>query len=449
MPDVTLIPEDDLTRFMTSQTWVRSRTGVPSSARVLEAVLVRGDAPLLALTLVEVDIEHGMSEIYQLPIGLRPAADGWNERVIAQFDGWTAYDALADPVLVRTLEARVTDRESIQAGDASVEFAAIVADEPPTPRSPGDEVTLRVYRRLDAGTHPELELLRFLTEHDFPNVAPLVGSYSYASPVIDATLGVAQRRLPVDLDGWSFALASMTDSPEPFLEAVRQLGTVTRSMHELLASEPTDADFASEEPSAEALALFYATLDEEIGTVFANLPGDEALAPISGRGEEVRDELRSMSRLPRGGRVIRIHGNYHLGNVAWTGSDWLIGDFAGDLERTMPERRRKQSPLRDVATMLSSFRYVASAAALEIGHEPPLGWEEHVRSEFLSGYFAQVETAGIVPGGAEEVESLLILFELERTVHELRYEILYRPDWVSIPVSGIRRLLDLRSCLVV
>jgi trehalose synthase-fused probable maltokinase len=125
----------------------------------------------------------------------------------------------------------------------------------------------------------------------------------------------------------------------------------------------------------------------------------------------------------------------------WAGDDWVILDFEGEPARSLAERRRKRSPLRDVAGMLRSFAYASNAVALLRGVDPPDGWEERARSEFLSGYFETVDPA-LLPAGQVAIDRLLAVFELEKAVYELRYELDNRPDWVSIPVNGIRRLLE-------
>ncbi len=140
------------------------------------------------------------------------------------------------------------------------------------------------------------------------------------------------------------------------------------------------------------------------------------------------------------GKVIRHHGDFHLGQTLWAADDWVIIDFEGEPARSLPERRRKRSPLRDVAGMLRSFSYAASAALLLRGIEPPEGWEARARSEFLAGYRSTIDPT-LVPSGAT-LDKLLAVFELEKAVYELRYELNHRPDWLRIPVAGILRMLD-------
>jgi trehalose synthase-fused probable maltokinase len=213
-------------------------------------------------------------------------------------------------------------------------------------------------------------------------------------------------------------------------------------MHTVLASDTTDPAFSPEEPSDEALALLTATIDEQIERVFIDLPSDNpALAPILGRGEEIRDRLQLMSHVGVGGRLIRHHGDYHLGQTMLRDAGWVILDFEGEPARSLLDRRRKRSPLRDVAGMLRSFAYAASASELLRGVPAPAGWEEQARRAFLDAYFAAVDPT-LLPAGLAAISKLLSIFELEKAVYELRYELNNRPDWVPIPVAGIARLLD-------
>jgi trehalose synthase-fused probable maltokinase len=187
--------------------------------------------------------------------------------------------------------------------------------------------------------------------------------------------------------------------------------------------------------------LLTATVDEEIESIFMDLPDDNTeLEPIRGRGEEVRERLRLLTNLGGAGQVIRHHGDFHLGQTLWADDDWVILDFEGEPARSLPERRRKRSPLRDVAGMLRSFAYAASASPLLRGVDPPVAWEERARAEFLDGYRKTVDMH-LVPSGAS-MDKLLRVFELEKAVYELRYELNNRPDWVKIPVAGILRMLE-------
>jgi trehalose synthase-fused probable maltokinase len=148
-----------------------------------------------------------------------------------------------------------------------------------------------------------------------------------------------------------------------------------------------------------------------------------------------------LSHQSAGGRLIRHHGDYHLGQTLMTPEAWIILDFEGEPARSLPERRRKRSPLRDVAGMMGSFAYAASAAQLIRGRPAPEAWEEQARERFLAGYLDAVDPA-LLPAGQSSIGKLLSIYELEKAVYELRYELNNRPDWVKIPVASIVRLLE-------
>jgi trehalose synthase-fused probable maltokinase len=301
---------------------------------------------------------------------------------------------------------------------------------------------LKVFRKLEPGVNPELEVLRFLTYRGFPNIAPLYGWYDYEGQAFAATLGVAQAFLPDAVGGWELALEAITTAPDVFLERLGSLGAVTAELHNTLASDAGDPAFAPEEPSQEALSLLTATVDEDIERIFLRLPDDDPrLSPITGRGQDVRERLAARAQIGVTGRVLRIHGDYHLGQTLYTPGGWVIIDFEGEPARTLPERRQKRSPLRDVAGMLRSFAYVTSAVEILHGGQSPEGYEQRMREQFLTAYFASVDST-LMPSGEAAITNLLSIYELEKAIYELRYELDNRPNWTPIPVAGIARLLE-------
>ncbi len=448
------LDERRLIDFVASRRWFGSKTQELTHARVVDSAVLRGETPVFALAIVEVRFHAGTHELYQLFLGFRSGEGEWQEDVITAEGGWIAYDALCDPVFARELLSLLASDATLAAGEGMVEFVSadtgleaaageprlLAVEQSNSSVVYGDRLILKAYRRLEAGTNPELEVLRFLSERGFPNVAALAGWYAYEGPVMDLTLGIVQRFIPNAKDGWELALEELARDPDAFLGRVRRLGEVTAALHTVLAADAADPDFAPEEPSHEALALLTATVDEEIEEIFLDLPDNEALAPIAGRGEEVRDRLRLISHVGPVGRVIRHHGDYHLGQVLWNGEDWFVLDFEGEPARSLHERRNKRSPLRDVAGMLRSFAYVVSMSELR-GKPPPESWEERAREEFLAAYFANVDRS-VIPPNVDSRMRLLSVFELEKAVYELRYELNNRPDWVGIPVAGIMRLLQ-------
>jgi maltokinase len=406
-----------LEEWVLKQRWFASKAREVASVNVLERVELSEDPPL-ALELVEARFQAGTHELYQLLPGAGEAAIRVLARLLgaeAQVGGVAFHGGLEPSGSVRAMGAEQSN-------------SSIVFDE---------QQVLKVFRRVEPGINPELEMLRFLSGRGFAAVAALTGWYEISGEVMQATLGIMQEFVPEARDGWQLAL----DDPLGTLARLPELGAATGEMHTVLASDPTDPAFSPEEPSVEALSLLTATIDEQIEQVFLDLPRDTpALAPILGRGEEVRDRLQLMSHVGVGGRLIRHHGDYHLGQTMLRDEGWTILDFEGEPARTLLERRRKRSPLRDVAGMLRSFAYAASASALLRGVPAPQGWEEQARLGFLDAYLETVDQS-LLPAGRPATDKLLAIFELEKAVYELRYELNNRPDWVPIPVAGIARLL--------
>jgi maltokinase len=418
--------------FITSQRWYGSKTREVGSATVVDRAPLRDG---LEFQLVEVRFETGTHETYQL------LTDG------------RGFDALPNDAPARALLELMQSGETVQGNEGAIEFASLgaVSDPQAARLIEGeqsnssvvfdDALILKVFRRVEAGINPELELLRFLTQSGFANIAELAGWYAYVGPQMEATLGIMQRFVAEAEDGWERALDAIVAGDEAFLDTLRRLGEVTGRMHSALGSDPGDPSFCPEQTSTESLGLLTATVDEEIERVFLSLPEDVPdLDLIRGRGEEVRERLRLLTNIGGTGRVIRVHGDFHLGQTLWDGEDWVILDFEGEPARSLPERRRKRSPLRDVAGMLGSFGYAASAAEVLRDTPAPSDWEDRARDEFLEGYRATVDRS-LVPSGTA-MDKLLKVFELEKAVYELRYELNNRPDWVRIPVLGLARMLE-------
>jgi maltokinase len=437
--------ERALIEYVARQRWYGSKSRVVSHSEVLDTVTIRQAEPQLILALVEMRFDTGAHEIYQLLFS-------------GSTDGRT-FDGLAeDAGIAREIVSAMRTGETLQGAQGVAEFrpaedfsalgrelgaARLVSSEQSNTSVVFDDaLILKVFRRLEPGINPELEILRFLTEQGFRNIPALGGWYEYSGGPLTATLGLLQEYVAGAVDGWELALGEIASAPESFLDRLGRLGEVTAHMHTALGSDPANLAFAAEEPSVESLGLLTATVDEEIARVFLSLPDDDdRLAPIFGRGEEVREQLRLLTHAGSSGRVIRTHGDYHLGQTLWRANDWIILDFEGEPARTLVERRRKRSPLRDVAGMLRSFAYAATTAELSRDADVPEDWEERARERFLESYLETVD-ATLLPPGEAAIERLLAVFELEKAVYELRYELDNRPDWVGIPVAGIERLMQ-------
>ena len=416
-----MIDEGELVEHVTHQRWYGAKSRQISHAQVLDEVMLPTTEPQYAIAIAELRYDTGAHDVYQL---LHPEGDSFGvarELVSAMRSGLTLQGSDGIVELRPVPGFAGLGRELIDARDVGAEQSntSVVFD---------DELILKVFRRLEPGVNPELEILRFLTEHGFPNIAALGGWYSYSGGPLSATLGILQEYVRGGCDGWELALDELAEEPERFLGRLHRLGEVTGEMHRVLASDANEPAFCPETPSVESLGLLTATVDEEIERVFLSLPDeDEAVSPIAGRGEEVRDLLRQMTHAGFAGQFIRTHGDYHLGQTMWADDDWVILYFEGEPARSLTERRRKRSVLRDVAGMLRSFAYAASAVSLLRDTEPPDGWEDQARARFLEGYFDTVDPA-LLPSGQSAIDRLLAVFELEKAVYELQYELDNRPD---------------------
>jgi maltokinase len=402
--------------------WFASKSRELAGGRIVDSGALSSGC---TLALFEAAFADGGSELYQLPY-----------RVDA---GGAPVLELADPVLAGALLAALRDSVHLVTGSGELVFEA-AAPLPPVPElGPvrpiggeqsnstvvfGERLALKAYRRLEDGESAELEMLRFLAVHGFEHAPRLLGSYRYTGALVTATLGILQEFVPDGRDGWADALASLAD-PEPFLPRLHRLGQVTARMHAVLAS--------GDEPAFRPEPLG-APPEAATRWLLSDLP-----APLAGRRDELRERLRDLQRAGAGGKAIRQHGDYHLGQVLWARGDWVVLDFEGEPARPLAERRRKDSPLRDVAGILRSFAYAAETG----GERSAPEWERAARDAFLSGYDELIDQS-LLPRRGPAREALLAACELEKALYELHYELDNRPAWAHVPLSGIERLLDAR-----
>ena len=446
-------------QWLAGRRWYATKSRQIASLAFEETIALENGSPLV-LALAQVGFATGTHELYQLPLSFVAPTEVGARESIQRAKEWVAVDAIADPELARELLRAIDAERTIETEEGVARFVRVGSGGPlrhdGTVRPIGveqsnssivfaDETVLKVFRRLEPGINPELEMLRFLTEREFASIPRLQGYYEYESRALQATLGVAQRFYPDAVGGWELALDRIGSDPAAFLLSLGALGEVTATLHNALASDNNDPSFSAEEPSSEALALLVATIDEEIERVFVRLPDDQRVATLAGRGQDVREQISQRAQLGVGGRSIRTHGDYHLGQTLHIDDPadrrWLIIDFEGEPARPLFERRQKSSPLRDVAGMLRSFAYAASASAIQRSVPAPGDFERRAREIFLGRYLDVIESA-LLPAGDAAIGNLLSIFELEKAVYELRYELDNRPEWLPIPVAGITRLLD-------
>jgi len=339
----------------------------------------------------------------------------------------------------------------------------------------GERLLLKAYRRLRTGASPELEMNLYLTEVvRFPHCARLAGILEHAGN--DGTtrlLVLLQAYVANQGDGWTYSLeylrrhletlrtapasdALPVNAHEAFLVMVRTLATRTAQLHQALATRTGNADFDPEPLTRADVDRYLERALTEARTTLELLSAHVDTIPAADRDRAAevlaqrqpliaRLESQAADPAQVQGRKIRIHGDYHLGQVLVTRNDFVIVDFEGEPGHSMEERRAKQSPLRDVAGMLRSFSYVEHSAIRSVAHnESELGklrslargWATEVRSAFLSAYDAQARSGG-VDTSLQPGHGLLGLFELEKALYELRYELNNRPTWVGIPLQGI------------
>jgi maltose alpha-D-glucosyltransferase/alpha-amylase len=347
---------------------------------------------------------------------------------------------------------------------------------------------LKCFRRVVAGLNPDVEVSRFLTTRaGFQHTPAMLGRIDYvAADEITHSLGLLQAFVPNQGDAWEHTLEQIGDFltaareheadadlvPETrrlaaqALDEIRQLGVLTGDLHRALASDPNDPDFAPRPLSAAQVSAWQAALNAEGAAVLddleqraADLPAEQQRAVKSLLSDRSKIERRvaDLTALGEAGVTItRYHGDYHLGQVLNSERGFLILDFEGEPLRSLAERRAHSSPLKDVAAMLRSFSYAAHAGllaareqagedgqALEARLAPWMSaWERSARERFLNGYLQVVRGADFVPTEPELLHTALAVFELEKALYELRYELNNRPDWLLIPLRGIQRTLE-------
>src|SRR3954453_19215101 len=214
--DLSFLDPQLLQDWVISQRWFGSKGRAVSALEVLQGVPLRDDEPLLVLALIAARFPSGTHDLYQLPIGIRHADEGWDQSVITTVGNWTIYDGLSDPELARELLPRMRHQSVARAGGSTLTFNWADRAEPNGSSEVrpmgveqskssavfGDKLVLKSFRRLEPGINPELELLRFLDTHGFENIAPLAGWYEYEGRLVESTLGILQEFLNGARDGW-------------------------------------------------------------------------------------------------------------------------------------------------------------------------------------------------------------------------------------------------------
>ncbi|HYK63180.1 MAG TPA: maltose alpha-D-glucosyltransferase [Bryobacteraceae bacterium] len=361
----------------------------------------------------------------------------------------------------------------------------------------GDRFILKLFRRQQSGPNPDCEIGQYLTQHaHFENIPAFLGSIDYMPQTGEpSTAAMLQTLVANEGDGWKLTVEELgrfyeTSAPVAFpaegeaartmdlvelaeqptsqvardhigiyLESAATLGRRTAELHIALASPTADPAFTPEPLTAADLNTSFAELRQTASATFdllkenlAQLPDDllELAALLLSRRRNILDRFRSFGGEELQAQKIRIHGDYHLGQVLRVKTDYVIIDFEGEPARPLSERRAKQSPLKDVAGMLRSFGYAAYSTLMNYTTRRPEDltrlepwaqlWERSSAAEFLRAYRETTRTAEILPAGKDAFRRLLDVYLLDKALYELRYELNNRPTWLRIPLMGLLSL---------
>jgi trehalose synthase-fused probable maltokinase len=481
-----------LARWVSARRWFGAKGAEPGAMRIAATVPFEWDGGSAVFAVLEVDLGEGRTDRYQLPLAV---SAGEGERPLARVELPDRAGALVDAAEVpefRAALARALASGASAGGDGlrwhaePVGAAAAELGAEPERSSVGsaeqsntsiiydEHAIVKLFRRLEVGVNPDVEIGRFLARSEFAHTPRLLATARLESAAGSCVAAIAQTLVPGATDAWHHALeqgrpyfAAPGDRPaaNPFAMDAEQLGRVTRELHEALAADPNDPEFRPLPARREDVELWatlarraieegVTLLERQVaaGTLAAKWHA-EARGIIERREAYLRNaDARAAAVGEHGGLLVRHHGDYHLGQVLRSGGgEFIVIDFEGEPARPLAERRERRSALRDVAGMLRSFAYVASALQLECRgrvDEKLLDmraarWERAARDAFLLGYLGAGDAPlpPFLPDTRDRAEKLIALFETEKLFYELAYELNSRPAWVGIPLRGIYRML--------
>jgi maltose alpha-D-glucosyltransferase/alpha-amylase len=361
----------------------------------------------------------------------------------------------------------------------------------------GERFILKLFRRLATGVNPDCEVGQYLTENtSFKGIPAFAGSINYipAAGEVSTVLALLQGLVPNEGDGWEWTVEELnryfetcapiafpesgrgelsdalelSEHPSPqfardhvgiYLDFAATLGRRTAELHLALDSPTQDPSFAPEPLTADDMQAHLADSREQAVEVFevlrkqvSQLPDEviEIAASVLSRRRRILDHFEALKFVGLQTQRIRIHGDYHLGQVLRAKTDVVILDFEGEPARSLEYRRSKQCPLKDVAGMLRSFNYAAYGTLINYTARHPEDfarlepwaqlWERSVSAEFLRAYRDAARGVNILPANTADFRRLLHVFLLDKALYEILYELNSRPEWVRIPILGILSL---------
>jgi len=517
-------------RWIRGRRWFRGKARTVTATEIADSISVELPGREAVIVLVRVAYVEGEAELYAVPLVI---ADGrLAERirreamssVIARIDGQSGgrsllIDASVDRAFAAAMLAAIggrrrlkgrhgivvgvpTRRYRAQRGPTAERLPAtpVRAEQSNTSIIYGDRLILKLYRALEDGENPDLEIGRYLTERGFPNVPAVAGALEYRRPRgPSATFAILQAFVPnsgdlwdVSLDAVNRYLESALAEPEPpavepitpalLLERAPEtppdevqqllnaspdtawlLGKRLGELHTVLADPDGPAAFAPEAMAPFHQRSLYQSIRASIAEsmrLLAKRRGTIApeLLPLVdatiAAGPDLEARLQPLLDRRLGGMRIRCHGDFHAGQTLFTGRDIMLIDFEGEPARPLSERRLKRPALTDVAGMLSSYRYAASTPVVERrlrgASEEELAtvsawtrlWYGWVAAAFLRGYREATTGAAFLPRSDDAIATLLEVLLIQKGAYEVRYELESRPDWVGVPMTGLLGLLD-------
>ncbi|HEY77818.1 MAG TPA: maltose alpha-D-glucosyltransferase [Dehalococcoidia bacterium] len=526
--------EASLLGYIRQCRWYGGKARYPQSAKIQDVIAIPYGTCLASLTLVQIDYSEGEPETYLIPVTFASGEKAGHilnespQAVVASLklkgkgsngEG-IIYDALIEGdfcqvllnAIARQRRFRGEKGEIIASYIPSVfrnmrgtaeetrESYLLKGEQSNTSVVYGNRLKLKVFRRLEEGISPELEIGRFLTGKDpFPNASTLAGSIEYQArrgfePI---TLGVLHGYIQNEGDAWRYTLdalgryfeqvlarpeveaplpvsdslwqtseegipPAMEEAIGPYLVSAQLLGQRTAELHLTLASAMDDPNFVPEPFSTTyQRSLYYGLRGSAIQVLqmlrrqLKGLPnGVKASAQrVLALEESIIGCYENITKRRITGMRVRCHGDYHLGQVLYTGSDFVVIDFEGEPARHLGERRIKHSPLRDIAGMIRSFHYAAYFALrgrtstvprpedLPMLEEWAWAWYLWVSASFLKSYREIMADTPVLPQGLEGLKAILDAYLVDKAIYEVNYELNNRPDWVELPLQGILQVL--------
>jgi len=520
--------------YIRRRRWFGSKTRHVRSATIEDVIAIPYSTSEAHLVLMGIEYAEGESETYLVPVTF--ALGERSNQVISELpqaviahlklknkhgdEVGVVYDALVEQGFQNALLNAIAQRRRFRGEKGeivsshirkafhrirgtvteSLEPALLKGEQTNTSVVYGERFKLKLFRRLEEGVSPELEIGRFLTEkRPFPNSPPVAGVMEYKTrrgePV---TLGILHGYVYNEGDAWQYTMDSigrylehilaqplvepplpvdnsLLDISEqelsplaeetigPYLISAQLLGQRTAELHLALASATDDPDFVPEPFSVtyqrslyHGMRSFAIQVLQMLRKHLRYLPNEakENAQKVLSQENTIIGRFQEVHRRKITGMRIRCHGDYHLGQVLYTGNDFVIVDFEGEPIRHLGERRIKRSPLRDVAGMIRSFHYAAHIALsgkestvlrpedLPLLEDWARAWYLWVSATFLKSYLGLMADLPILPQSREGVKILLDAYLLNKAIYEVDYELNNRPDWVGLPLQGILQILE-------